>query len=1140
MSRTSIPGRIAACPLGAVCALLITCSLFSLLAPAPAAEPVPLGPETPLWLRYPAISPDGKNIAFTFRGHLFRVPVTGGQAIALTAGPAHRIAPVWSPDGKYLAFASDEYGNYDIFLLSADGGPVRRLTDHSADEIPTGFTPDGRYVVFSAHRMNAVKSSKFPLGRVLPELYRVSIEGGKEPEQILPAPARNAHFDRAGQRIVYEDVKGYEDLWRKHEKFSIAHDIWLYDVQTGDYTKLTESSREHREPVWAPDQQSIFYLSEQSGSSNVWRLSLDQNKPGAPVQITHFDKNPVRFLSSDDGGDLCFGYDGEIYTLPPGGTEPRKVPVQIALTDDRNRMSTQVLSAGVTGVALSPNGKEIAVVIRGDIYVVSVEHGETKRITNTPGQERTVHFSPDGRRLIFAAEYDRPWAVYEASIVAPKEKEPYFFDSTVIDIHPVVENGRENFQPQYSPDGKEVAYIEDRTTLKVITLDTKQTRVILPGEYNYSYEDGDQWYDWAPDGKWFLVGFLDRNRWSAEAGIVDAGGKVQLTNLTNSGYDDLRPQWVDGGKSMIWFTDRYGLHGDGAGQLPQVDVYEMFFSREAFDRFHLSPAEFAVLKEQEDEAKKEKDKQKTEKPGASPTPTPSPSAEQKPAATPAAAEPGKAEPLTIDLKNIEDRTARLTLASSQVADAHLTKDGETLVYLAKSAKGYELWSLKPRDKELKRLAEFDVGEHRHGPGPAFPEQVELDGEGKNAFVLVEGRLTKVSLADGKQEPVKIAAEKELDPAAERGYLFEHIWREVKEKFYVADMQGIDWNYYKQVYAKFLPYIDDNRDFAELTSEMLGELNASHTGCRFVAQDQDQTAALGAFFDPQYKGPGIRIEEVIGKGPLSTTDPLITAGMVIEKIDGISIDPTTDLSALLNHKAGKLIAIAVFDPAKGTRTDVTLKPISLGEQENLLYERWVKQRRELVDRLSNGTIGYVHVRGMDDESYRDTFAESLGGRQSGKKALIVDTRFNGGGNLHDELETFLSGRPYLRAVPRGQNLGWDPFDKWAKKNAVLVNESNYSDGMLFPWVYQFFHLGKVIGMPVPGTGTAVWWETLQDPSLYFGIPEVGFVDERGQYMERTQLEPDIRVDNDPKSVAEGRDPQLERAVQELMEADGVHG
>ncbi|MBV9491322.1 MAG: PD40 domain-containing protein, partial [Verrucomicrobia bacterium] len=649
MSRTSLLGRALACLFGAA---LLSVGLRLSLPSAPAVEPVPLGPdERPLWLRYPALSPDGKNIAFIFRGHLFRVAASGGQAVALTAGSAHQTAPVWSPDGQYLAFASDDYGNYDIYLVSADGGPVRRLTDHSADEIPTGFTPDGRYVIFSAHRMNTARSSKFPLGRVLPELYRVSVDGGKEPEQILTTPALNARCDRSGRRIVYEDVKGYEDLWRKHETFSVAHDIWLYDANSRDHTRLTSYPGEDRDPVWAPDETSVFYLSEQSGSFNVWRLPLQSNKPGTPVQITRFDKNPVRFLSCDRDGQLCFGYDGEIYTLAPGATEPQRVPVRIALADNRDHVANQLLSDGVTEVELSPNGKELVLVIRGDVYVTSVEHGETKRITNTPGQERSVHFSPDGRRLIFAAESNGPWAVYEASIAAPKEKEPYFFGSTLINIHAVVKNDQENFQPRYSPDGKEVAYLENRTTLKVINLDTKQARVVLPGEYNYSYEDNDQWYDWAPDGKWFLVTFLDRNRWSAEAGIVDAEGKGQLTNLTKSGYDDLQPRWVNEGSSMIWLTDRYGLHGDGAGRLPQVDVYEMFFTRDAFDRFRLSPAEFAVLKEKEDEAKKAKDKDKDksladQKPGAAASPSP----DQKPALTPGSdKEPATVGRLTMDL-----------------------------------------------------------------------------------------------------------------------------------------------------------------------------------------------------------------------------------------------------------------------------------------------------------------------------------------------------------------------------------------------------------------------------------------------------------------------------------------------------------
>jgi C-terminal processing protease CtpA/Prc len=322
----------------------------------------------------------------------------------------------------------------------------------------------------------------------------------------------------------------------------------------------------------------------------------------------------------------------------------------------------------------------------------------------------------------------------------------------------------------------------------------------------------------------------------------------------------------------------------------------------------------------------------------------------------------------------------------------------------------------------------------------------------------------------------------------------------------------------------------------MTSEMLGELNASHTGCRLrPSSNGDQTASLGAFFDQNYRGPGLKIEEVIEKGPLSLTDPAPRTGMIIEKIDDQTVNAGMDISPLLNFKAGKPTSLSIFDPAKNNRFVVTVKPIALGELEGLLYDRWVKQRRELVDKLSNGTIGYVHVRGMEDGPYRDTVSEALG-RQVDKKALIVDTRWNPGGNLHDALATFLSGKPYLQMVPRGQPLSWEPTRKWYRRSAVIANEGNYSDGMLFPWLYKHFGIGKLIGMPVNGTGTAVWWEILQDPALVFGIPQVGFRDEQGHFMEKTQVDPDIQVMNDPKSTAEGRDLQLERAVEELMRED----
>jgi tricorn protease len=232
------------------------------------------------------------------------------------------------------------------------------------------------------------------------------------------------------------------------------------------------------------------------------------------------------------------------------------------------------------------------------------------------------------------------------------------------------------------------------------------------------------------------------------------------------------------------------------------------------------------------------------------------------------------------------------------------------------------------------------------------------------------------------------------------------------------------------------------------------------------------------------------------------------------------------------QSGQANRVSIFDPAKNIRFVVTIKPIGLGEFDARLYQRWVKQRRELVDKLSNGTIGYVHVSWMADNAYREMVSEALG-RQANKIALIVDTRWNPGGNMHDALATFLSGRKYFKFNPRGQVLGWDPGRKWQEKTVLLANEGNYSDCMMFPWLYKHLQLGKFIGMPVGGSGTYVWWELQQDPALLLGIPEVGIQNEQGQFLERTQVDPDIQVMNDPKSTAEGRDLQLERAIQELM-------
>ena len=365
-------------------------------------------------------------------------------------------------------------------------------------------------------------------------------------------------------------------------------------------------------------------------------------------------------------------------------------------------------------------------------------------------------------------------------------------------------------------------------------------------------------------------------------------------------------------------------------------------------------------------------------------------------------------------------------------------------------------------------------------------------------------------------------------------MFEHAWRQTLKKFLDVNMHGVDWKAMKATYAQYLPYIDNDRDFAELISEMQGELNASHTGGRYrpMKQEGDATAALGFFPDPKHTGDGVAVLEIIEGGPLQKEGTRIKAGVVIEAIDGTKISAGANWYALLNRKADTPVRLALFDPAAGARWEESVKPISWMAQQRLLYLRWVKSRRAEVDRLSGGRLGYAHIRGMNDGAYREIF-EEIFGRAVDKEAIILDTRWNGGGNLVEALTVFLSGKVYAKNVPRGQQVGVEPYQRWTKPSIVIMGEGNYSDAHCFPMAYTQLGLGETVGMPVPGTCTSVWWERLQNRNLVFGIPEVALIDMQGDVMENKHLAPTYLVPNDPALVAAGRDQQLEKAVQVLL-------
>lgn len=1059
--------------------------------------------EAPLWMRHCVISPDGWQIAFTYKGDIYTVDTGGGKARQITSSRGYDTHPVWSPDGKSIAFASDREGSMDVFIVGRDGGVPRRLTSHSGNEVPVAFR-DNDHVLFGAAVMPDAGDMTFPSAQ-FPQVYEVSTEGGR-PVMFSSVPMEDISISPDGRSFLYHDRKGYEDAWRKHHTSSITRDIWLCTAAVGRerrFRKITTFDGEDRTPVWAQDGKSFYYLSERDGSFNIYRSDIEGRNI---TRLTSHTGHPVRFLSAAKDGTLCYGFNGEIYTLKEG--EPaKKVAVSIVADTYDRHLVKQLKSSGATEISVSPDGKEVAFVMRGDVYVTSVEYKTTKQITDTPEQERDIDFSPDGRSIVYASERDGLWQIYQTSLVDKDDK--MFTYANDFKEERLVNSSYTSFQPQYSPDGREVAFLQNRTELRVLNLKTKAVRTVMDGKFEYSYSDGDQWFEWSPDSRWLLSGYIGHGGWNnKDVALVNASGNGEIHNLTQSGYTDGDAKWVLGGKAMIWKSDRAGYRSHGSWG-SEDDVYIMFFDLDAYEHFRMSKEETALLeeaekKEKENDAKKEDEKKKGKR-----------NTDEK-------EKKDVVEPLEFDLENCRDRIVRLTVNSSRLGDAVLSAKGDKLYYQAAFEDGYDLWVHDLKENKTSIVMK-NIG---YGA-------MMTDKKQENLYIC-NSSIKKVNMEKGESKNVEFNALFNYRPYEERQYMFDHIWKQVEDKFYVADLHGVDWKGYYNSYRRFLPHINNNYDFQEMLSEMLGELNGSHTGARYYAPGASfQTACLGAFYDNEYTGDGLKIKEIIAKGPFAVKKTDVTEGCIIEKIDGEKIQTGMDYYPLLEGKAGKKVLLSVYNPETKKRFDVTVKAISAGEQSDLLYRRWVRRNEQLVEKLSGGRVAYVHVQGMNSPSFRTVYSELLSEKNRTKEAVIVDTRHNGGGWLHDDLVTLLNGKEYQRFVPRGQYIGSDPFNKWLKPSCVLVCEDNYSNAHGFPWVYKELGIGKLIGTPVPGTMTAVWWERQIDPSIVFGIPQVGCMDMRGEYLENKELQPDIEVYNSPEEMLRGEDRQLEAAVKEML-------
>ncbi len=1069
----------------AFCALIAGVSLYA------AAD------SSPLWLRKNSISPDGTRIAFSYQGDIYIVDTDGGKAQQITTNSAYDTDPLWTPDGKNIVFSSYREKSKDIFITSAEGGKPERLTDFPGNETPLAILDNGK-IVFAANIQQDASYGDFPGNN---QLYTISQDGGR-PEMVTSLPISSLSINCDGL-VLYEDIKGYEDPFRKHHTSSVTRDIWLYrpsEAKTakdeagfsingkGTFTKLSTFIGEDRNPVFAADGDTFYYLSEQDGTSNIYKSSI--SAPDRSEQITFEKGNPVRYISISDNGILSYSFDGELYTVKEG-EKPSKVNVSIIRDGVERELNKTSFSSGARDLAVSPNGKEIAIILRGDVYVTSVDYNTTKRITNTPEQERDLCFSKDGKTLYYSSERNGHWGIYATSLSDKKDK--YFTYTIKMEEKLVTEPGQTCFQPSVSPDGKSLAFLRNRTELVVKDIKSGKEKSLLPASSNYSYSDGDISFAWSPDSRYILSDYQEGGGWNNnDIAVIDVKSG-EVTDLTESGYSDSNFRWALKGHAMTWQSDRAGYRSHGSWGA-QEDIYIMFFDGKKYRDFQRDKEddEIAQLLDDEKEAKEEKkDSAKAEK---------------------------KEEKLVLDLENRKDRIIRLTGFSGHLGDYYLTQDGSKLYYVSRLEKSMDLCMLDVKEGNVKVVA-------KGVSGSIYPSD-----DDKYMFILSGRGISKISTANGSSESISFKGEFDYRPAQEREYIFNHVWKQVAEKFYDPQIHGIDWEGYRTTYARFLPYINNNFDFQELLSEMLGELNGSHTGARYFYRSGLSFGTLGALYDNDYDGDGLKIKEVLKGGPIYIADPEVKAGDIITAINGKPIKAGESWYSLLESKAGERIMLTI--KKKGKKEEELFLEADYSDSE-AMYKRWVEANAAKVKELSGGRLAYVHVEGMDSESFRKVFSDLLG-KYRNCEAVIVDTRHNGGGWLHDDLATLLSGEAYIRFEPRGQYASTEPYNKWTKPSCVLIGEDNYSDASGFPYVYKTLGIGKLIGAPVPGTMTAVWWENQIDPTLIFGIPQVGSVGiKEGRYLENLQVEPDVLVYNDPASVLNGEDRQLETAVREML-------
>ncbi|RMF73837.1 MAG: peptidase S41 [Acidobacteria bacterium] len=1041
--------------------------------------------------RHPAPSPDGSRIAFSWQGDLFVVSRDGGPARRLTVHPAHESRPVWSRDGRSIAFASDRHGNDDVFVMPADGSaPPTRLTFASTPDEPAAFTPDGTRVLFTSRRDETI--------RRMPAIYSVPVEGGT-PALEQPALGRWPSPSPDGTRLAF--VRGGTYWWRQGYRGSANRDLWLR-LADGTWQQVTTFDGDDDNPSWIGDDALVF-SSTRTGRRNLHRLDL---ATGRVTALTAFRETGIRFpRAAADAPVVAFEHDDGIWVVDLAGDgTARRLTIDVPADAPWDALLRRTARDGATELAISPDGRTAAFIVESDVFVVGLRDKQaqeiapprTVRVTDTPGRERDLDWSPDGERLLFAS--DRAGNL-DLFVATRTDAERPWSDNDAFEIAPLVAGPRDEFAGRFAPDGAHVAFVRGRGDLVVAAADGSDERVLF--EHWYEPE-----FDWSPDGRYLAFSRTDVE-FNSDVFLVSVEGGEPY-NVSRHPDTDRSPRFSPDGRRLLWLTKR---HAD------TIDVWGVWLAREDHER---TPEQWLEVWADErgvqDRAGGERRRGRGKAAAAADADATQDTGDER--ALPE---------VRIDFDNLWKRARAITRLPGDEAAPFASEDGKKVFFVASPEGEADLYAVRFDGRKLERLT-------RGGKAPRAPR---LSADGKTIFFLdKKGAIKRVGL-DGKAgDPAPFAARWETPRDARRRATYDEAARTISAWFYDPGFHGVDFPRMIETYRPWALAAGTDRDFADVVNMLLGELNASHMGYRFTRPPQgERTGWIGALFDPRAGGPGLLVREVLDDSPATRVDVALRPGARILSIDGEPLDATTNVYGLLRDTAGRPVPLEIRDP-DGTTRRVRIVPEDWRAQRRHRYDTWVRQRAAIVERASAGRLGYIHIQAMGISSFEE-FEQALFAAAHGKEGLVIDVRSNGGGWTTDYLMTVLGVRRHAWTIPRGAPpdtraypQGRLPLSAWTRPAMALCDEESYSNAEIFSWAFRTLGRGLTAGSPTFGAVISTGGTRLLDGNL-LRLPFRGwYVAGSGINMENHGFTPDLLIARPPdEDTATDRDTQLEQAV-----------